>query len=289
MVVTLAVLGGLVFFYFLVSALIANGMIMADRVKPLKTPSDYNLEYEEVSFPSRIDKVNINGWLIKGNGKGTILVMHGGKQCRSDDTINLIGLCSEMALKGYNVLTFDRRSCGTSAVGKFRSRAKFDRDYGGAIDYIQSRYGGNENVFIIGMSIGAAAAISFTSSCNSVKAIVADSCFLSSEVMGRRVMGDKCKLFEVFTPGAAFMGRVICGLPKKGSLELIKKVPCPIMFICGEWDATITAADTKKLKRASCNLADEIWIAENAPHNKAYMKYPKKYVKMVTKFFEDSL
>lgn len=289
MAVALAVLGSVVFFYFLVSALIANGMVMANRVKPLKTPDEYGLPYEEISFPSRVDKVILNGWLIKGRSKSTILVMHGGKQCRSDDTINLIGLCADLAQGGHNVLTFDRRSCGTSGVARLSSRAKFYRDYGGAVDYLRDRYGKESNIFIIGMSIGAAAAINFASHENGIKAIVADSCFISNEVMGRRVMGDKCKLFEIFTPGAILMGRLICGIPKKSSLDLIGNVSCPIMLISGENDIAITPEDTLALKKASSNPLDEIWVAKNAPHNKAYMKYPGEYVKKVLGFFESRL
>ena len=132
MAVALIVLASLTFFYFLVSALIANGMVMSNRVPVTGTPADLGLPYEDVSFNSRDDNVSIRGWYIPGDNKGTIIVMHGGKQCRNDDTMDLLYLCGDLSKKGFNVLTFDRRSCGLSQTARVRSRACFDRDFGGA-------------------------------------------------------------------------------------------------------------------------------------------------------------
>ena len=80
-------------FYLIVSALIANGMAMSRRVPTDKTPASLNLQYQEVSFHSRLDRVLLKGWYIPGQGSSTIIVMHGGKQNRADTTIQLLELC----------------------------------------------------------------------------------------------------------------------------------------------------------------------------------------------------
>jgi hypothetical protein len=54
----------LILFYFVVSALIANGMAMPLRRPIYRTPTSLGVVFEDVSFHSRADNVLLKGWYI---------------------------------------------------------------------------------------------------------------------------------------------------------------------------------------------------------------------------------
>jgi alpha-beta hydrolase superfamily lysophospholipase len=289
MITTLIVLVSLGFFYFLVSTLIANGMAMSNRVPVTGTPADLGLSYIDVSFHSRIDNILIKGWYIPGGDKGTIIVMHGGKQCRNDDTIDLLYLCGDLSRKGFNILTFDRRGCGLSQTARLRSRACFDRDFGGAFDFVLDQNQADEKVFLLGISIGAVSAIVFASRQDGISGIVSDSCFASNYRMGYRVMGQKFPLFKIFTPGSIVMGYLLTGLIRYSAIDRVSFVKSPILLINGGNDMAVPLEDARLLYKASSNEENGIWIVENAGHSLAYRTKPEEYVDKVTAFFSQAL
>ena len=274
-------------FYFLVSALIANGMAMTLRRPINKTPASFGLAFEDVSFRSRIDNVLLKGWYIPSGSGNTIIVMPGGKQNRSDPTIKLLELCVDLSKKGFNILAFDRRGCGQSAASSLRGRSRFDRDFGGAVDYIRNRNGNEENIFLLGISVGAVAALTLAEKDKCIKAIISDSCYASTSEMARRVMGEKCKAFIVFEPGAICMGRLIFGLDKESAIDKVARITCPIFFINGAKDESVPPEDTHRLFKASNNPLDETWIVTGASHSQSYSTYPDEYVKRVIAFLDD--
>jgi len=277
----------LLLFYFLVSALIANGMAMPLRRPINKTPASLGLAFENVSFHSQIDNVLLKGWYIPSGGDNTIIIMPGGKQNRSDPTIKLLELCVDLSKKGVNILTFDRRGCGQSAASSLRGRSRSDRDFGGAVDYIRNRNGPRENIILLGISVGAVAALTFVEKDKYIKAVISDSCYASTSEMARRVMGEKCKAFIVFEPGAICIGRLIFGLDKESAMDKVPQITCPVFFINGAEDESVPPEDTHRLVKASNNPFDEIWIVTGAGHSQSYSTYPDEYVKRVVAFLED--
>jgi alpha-beta hydrolase superfamily lysophospholipase len=284
MIAGLIILASLIAFYFLVSALIANGMAMSHRVPVTKTPSQFGLAYRDVSFYSRNDNTLIKGWYIPGGDNGTIIAMHGGKQCRNDETMDLLKLCCELAKKGFNVLTIDRRGCGLSRTGNIRSRSHFDLDFGGAFDYILNQKEERERIFLLGVSTGAVAAIIFASRQNGISGVVSDSCFASNYRMGSRVMDQKFPIFSIFTPGSILMGYLLTGLRKDNAIDRISQVKCPILFVNGRSDKAVPPDDTILLFKASANRHDDLWIVDGADHSQAYRTRPKDYVDKVAAF-----
>jgi len=270
--------------YFVVSALIANGMAMSARVPIDKTPASLGLPYQDVSFRSRVDGVLLKGWYIPAGGNETIVVMHGGKQSRGDATMQLLELCGDLARKGFNILTFDRRGCGLSEVSRYNARARFERDFGGAVDYIRSRNGSGEKVFLLGVSVGAVAALVFANQKEGISGIVSDSCFTGSYEMGKRVIKQKARVFGIFARGAVWMAKVLCGLEQDGAIDRVGFVACPILFISGAEDEVVPAGDTYQLCQASNNPLDEVWVAPGAKHSQAYSTNPAEYVRKVTDF-----
>ena len=132
------VLAVLVVVYGLIAFLIAQGVTKADRDPQEDHPSNYNLVFEDVDFPSRRGDLALSGWYLPGeNSSPHLIFVHGIGSVRSGD--NAVELASRMVGLGYNVLMFDLRGHGSSEGDKV-SGGYFERwDVLGAFDYLVER------------------------------------------------------------------------------------------------------------------------------------------------------
>ena len=107
-----------------------------------------------------------------------------------------------------------------------------------------------ENIFVFGRSIGTSPAI-YLSSKRKVGALISVSGFTSIRDAAESLVGGFLKLFvnERFT-----------------SVDYIKDVTCPILFIHGQKDALIPFSHSIKLKEA-CKCPYEIHLPEEMTHN----------------------
>ena len=274
--------------YFALSFVAAIFIAKPLNVPISKTPASLGLDYEDVSFRSRVDGLILKGWYIPGVGKGTIIVVHGGKQNRADATMQLIELCGDLAQRGFNILTFDKQGCGESALSGRKERARSEWDVGGAFDYIRARSGSGEEIFLSGISISAIATFVFASQEEGVNGIVSDSCFASTPEMLRRALATVNNVVTVFTPGVAYMGKLIYGFKPISAIDNVGSVSCPILFIHGEADDGVPPEDARRLFAASNNYRDELWIVAVARHSQAYRIDPNRYVDRVAAFLSDN-
>ena len=110
----LASAGGLaviVILYGLVSFLIAQGVTKADRDPQEDHPSNYDLAFEDVEFPSRRGDLTLSGWYLQGEDSSPHLIfVHGIGSVRSGD--NAVNLAAWMAGLGDKVVLFDLRGQG---------------------------------------------------------------------------------------------------------------------------------------------------------------------------------
>ena len=270
-------------FYAIVSFLIANGFAMSDRVPVSVTP---DIAYENISFRSYPDNVLLKGWYIPVAGNKTIIVMHGGKQNRSQPGIGLMDLCLALNKQGYSILTFDRRGCGQSESAKLGARSCLDRDFAGAIRFIKDKKGPRENIYLWGTSIGAVAALSCAAKMDSIRAIVADSCFADIPEMVDRVMKKAFPAFVVFKPGSMYMGRQFMGMEKSNPVDNTSRISCPVLFISGTEDPIIPEEDTYRLFNSSPSPASRIWMVAGAEHSKSFLTCRREYIDRVTSFLK---
>ena len=281
------VVAGLLFIYLLTSFLIANGIAMSLRRSVIMTPASFGLTYEDVEFYSKNDKLLLKGWYIPAGSNKTIIAMPGGKQTREDRSTKMLELCVDLAKRDYNVLVFERRGCGESQAARFKHRSILGRDFSGAIEYIRSRNGDGEHIILLGVSIGAIAAIASARENDDIAAIICDSCFKSIPEMTKRVLANTFKPFMIFKPGSVIMGRLFFGLDKESAIDKVPHINCPILFINGSEDKSVPPYDAYSLMNASDNPSDEIWIADGAKHSQSYMTYPEEYVNRIVRFIID--
>ncbi|MDP4280208.1 MAG: alpha/beta fold hydrolase [Dehalococcoides mccartyi] len=261
---------------------------MPGKTIPATTPAEYNIAYEDVSFESIIDHVSLQGWYMPGEGNTTIIVMHGGRANRADESVGLLELCMELAKRGFNVLTIDRRGCGLSASPSFYNRGHLERDFGGAVEFIRNRNGGKENIFLLGNSIGAQAAFvyAYEYGADVISGIISDSGFARRQSIAARVLNQAAISTGIFAPGALKLGEWVFGLPNLDAVDIVGDINHPILFISGESDLQIPVDATYQLLEASDNPSDEILIVSGAAHNMAYKTSPTEYIDRVSSFIQ---
>lgn len=283
--VILLVLAGLTVFYFLVSALIANGMAASKRVP------HPDLGYQEVHFGNPFDRTTVSGWLIPAEtqtSKGTLIVMHGGKQNRADETIGLLHMCRDVAELGFNVLALDRRGCGDSDTARLNERTKSDRDFHGAIDWVLRR-NPSEKVFLFGTSFAGVAALIHAGKDHRVSGVIADSSFKSSLAMAKRCLHETFPPFKIFAHGAVWTAGPLCGVGDDDAIDAVKSIRCPVLFSGGELDKVVPPSDARDLLEASANPQDELLIVDGAGHSCAYLADRGNYIACLDKFLEKCL
>src|SRR5437588_12754924 len=107
--------------YSALSIYIATRLVYAPQKPLYSTPAALGMQFKYVTFPSREDHVQLQGWFIPGvlpNGnltsQRTIVFVHGSRTNRADQPSGLLNLSVAFARKGFAVLAFDMRGAGES-------------------------------------------------------------------------------------------------------------------------------------------------------------------------------
>ena len=108
---------------------LAKGLTIVDHPTPiLENPSDYNMEFEDVSFPS-MDGTALAAWYIPAKNSDKLIICNHPMTFNrsgfpghlepwnqfSDVRVNFLPLYKALHDAGYNVLTYDLRNHGESA------------------------------------------------------------------------------------------------------------------------------------------------------------------------------
>ena len=144
--------------YVVISLYISTQLIHAPQKPIYATPASLGLQFQYVTFPSRVDHVQLRGWFIPGvlpNGKLTtqraIVFVHGTRTNRTDKAAGLLNLSGAIAKNGFAVLAFDMRGSGESPPAPLSLGYFEQRDVLGAVDFLQS---GSTSLSRVGASSG---------------------------------------------------------------------------------------------------------------------------------------
>jgi hypothetical protein len=132
---------------YLLAAYVVSGMIVRPDRQPVpKTPRDYGLDFEAVAFRSE-DGVELKGWLIAGDAKKLVVMVHvlgltkygsvaSHRSLRKmyDKEIEFIKTARHLHDRGYSVLMFDLRNHGES--GKSPNRGMTGVGLGEHLDVV---------------------------------------------------------------------------------------------------------------------------------------------------------
>lgn len=264
--------------------------------KPItETPAKYGLAYQSIHFTSRVDHVQLSGWLIPAaspSGK-VVIEDHGYGENRSSEPASLPD-AKALHNAGYTVLMFDFRDEGESA-GKQVSVGLYEqRDLLGAVDYAKKL--GYQHIGIIGYSMGASTALEVTAADSSVDATIADSPFsnLYQYLQGHMPRWTHLPNFP-FTPEILWEMRVFDHInahlvnPEKDLQHVLQR---PILLIAGTMDKTVPLSNSKSLYKELKREHDKsasLWIVPGARHIRAYTVEPKRYESRIVRFFNTNL
>jgi len=266
-------------------------LLMRRRVPdPANPPDQYGIDFEEVTFPSRSDKVNIVGWWIPANQpKGTIIMCHGQNGSMDRDTKRMVPLHEA----GFNVLMFDFRAHGRSGGMQVTFGMYEKEDLLGALDYLAEQREITK-VGLFGFSMGAATALITAALSDSVVCLVVDSPFgrLTRSVSGwwRQhgvpiVVAREMARWILATATLRTAGRIDQTDPIRWTVHI---GPRPILYIWGGRDPFVSKREIKRMVSLSAGPT-ETWIVPNVGHRGAYNEDPEVYKRRVVAWFEKYL
>jgi len=138
----------------IMSSMYADSVLYPNRQPVRKTPKDYGMNYEDITFKSD-DGVELKGWLLPGNKDKIIIMTHPGSFTRYgyskkdepltvnfyDKDVEFLATAKRLRDDGYWVMMFDFRNhgqSGKSANGGITGVGLVEyNDVVGAVDYIR--------------------------------------------------------------------------------------------------------------------------------------------------------
>lgn len=258
--------------------------------KPLFSwPDEFNLSYQNVTFPAA-DGVMLKGWWIAAeNSHKTIILMHGWGMNRSGI---LKHTCFLQSI-GYNLFYFDFRALGesggdTSSIGYLELK-----DVQGALRFLQTHYPQQcQKIGLYGLSLGGMVAISEAARNPSIACIVAEAPYYSF----RRVVSRwawlhyRLPYFPLLPIVLHYVRRQLGANPERYSPKytIAKIAPRPLFIIHGRYDNLVPAAHARRLYRQA-GEPKTLWLVPNAKHDKCGEEGGFAYKQKLADFFRTYL
>jgi pimeloyl-ACP methyl ester carboxylesterase len=275
------------------------------RHRPLGQPATVVSDrYQDVAFFSRVDRLRLSGWLFAAEasthqagrqpfnpGSRAAILVHGYNWNRVNEDYGAMDLARDLLSAGYDVLTFDLRSCGLSQGGRFTLGHLEVRDLLGAYDFMVGRGYRPGRMAVIGDSMGAATMLCAAPWLRQVGALVADSCFARLRPLLERSVPASSHLPAFFNPGIFLAGRLFFGLDADLSpLAIVRGLPeRAFLFIHGTADDYVAPSNSEKLKEASANPDSRLCLIPGARHVQGYKQDPGAYLEVLLPFLESQL
>lgn len=246
------------------------------------------IDTHEVWFRS-LDRTRLHGlWLAGREDHPTVVLCHGYFKSTAEPFDVAIALNEA----GYNTFLFDFRACGRSD-GRFTTVGHRETwDVQAAVRFVRERYGCNP-VGVLGISMGAAAAIMAAARTDEVAAVVADSSFAHLEGVMRKKIPDFAPARWMVPLGwlSVLIGELLAGgrLRRVRPVDYVGRIsPRPILFVHGERDSYIPAEQPGELFEAA-GEPKEMWTAPGSDHAVARLDHREEYVRRVLQFFDRHL
>jgi fermentation-respiration switch protein FrsA (DUF1100 family) len=299
--------------YVGISSYIAEQLVYETPKPIVRTPASLGLRFASVTFPSRDDHINLQGWFIPGvlpDGRLTvdrvIVAVHGTRQNRESPGDHLLELTAALARHGLGVLSFDMRGMGESPPAPLSMGALEQRDVLGAVDFLRRgtppmpELGRPRIIGGLGISMGAATVLLAASQEPAIAAVVSDSAYaevvpiLEREITKRSV-APLGRVPGVFAPSALVMARLLYGVDffaARPVATVARIAPRPLFLIHGTADDYVPISNFLELNAAATSGQDAhvtTWIVPNARHAQAFKKTGAEYVTRVVAFFDAAL
>ena len=266
----------------------ASQVISAPRCSRREDPAEWGVPSEEVQFRAP-DGMLIRGWLARGaqpNGPA-LVVAHGHGASRHGSLAH-----AQLLYPRYSVLMPDHRGHGASA-GRYTSIGYLERlDLIGAATHLRAL--GYGPIGVLGISMGAAAAILAAADSTAIDAVIADSSFaclwraVQESARQRGYPGPitaPLAYLACHTAALRLRYRRAFGDPVRavGSIA-----PRPLLIIHGAEDDLIPVESAYQLYTAA-GPGRELWVLPRTGHARALEAAPEAYARRVLEFCERTL
>lgn len=255
------------------------------------TPDMFNLPFEKISFTTS-DEINIKGWFLKQAFpvSSTIIVCHGLGTNKSD----VLPFAGFLFRGGYNILLFDFRGHGESEESICSFGPCEENDLKGAVDYLkQYRPAEAKKIGILGGSMGAAIALSFSKKSPDISAIVSDCSFsdLPSALIHHVHYFYHIPKYPfgyiMLVSYALYFRKNPADFSPVKSLQQNPHLK-GVLLIHGSHDAQILPSNAQKLYDSALCPKDLV-IAPGASHFESYSVLGRQYEEKVLAFFKQYL
>ena len=275
------------------SYVVASGVTSDERGPLDDHPDNYDLEYLDVEFPSRVDKIPLRGWWIPGREPGpTIIMVHGITSNRASD--NALDIALRLRDLGYNLLMFDQRAHGESGGERISGGFHERRDLGGAIDFLKSHGIPESSIGVLGMSMGAGTALLALPGEPGIMAAVLDSPYASADDLIAFEIARTTVFPEwaapIFIPGAKVFARLLYGIDVNALTpeRAIAELDYPTLIIHGTADTRVPYSHGLRVHSAAPK-GSVLWSLEDVGHVDAFAEEPDEYIRRLHDYFSPKL
>jgi fermentation-respiration switch protein FrsA (DUF1100 family) len=231
------------------------------RVPITRSPADYGLKYEEVDFKSP-DGLVLSGWYIPSSNGAVIILCHG----LFDNRTGMLDEAAMLSKHGYGALLFDFRAHGESMGEVTTYGYKEAEDIIGALAFLRNERG-VERIGVLGMSMGAAAAIRAAALSPEIKAVVAVSPYADFGEVARGWIPAKVPYFPfgflIIKFGEWQIGVKLSDIKPIDDVASVS--PRPVFIIHGLDDDVVPSEHASRLHNAALEPKD-LWLIPSAGH-----------------------
>ena len=257
-----------------------------------ETPANFGAQFRDVEFQTS-DGVRISGWLVpSGDKHATIIYSHGLFRSRRE----LLERAMDLSKLGYGALLYDQRNHGASGPARVTLGYNERLDVEAAVRYLREELHTTDKIVLLGISMGASAALLAAAETPDVAAVVSDSSFLSF----KDTVDHHVNMF-LRLPRFPFSNELRFYIQRRAgfdgadlnALEAVKRIgDRPIMFIAAAHDRRMPPAIAEELYQ-SCSSSKRDLLIIDGPgdnvHAHGYQANPKLYVERVSSFLQSAL
>ncbi len=234
---------------------------------PKKTPADYDLPFEPVTFLSK--GVELKGWFIPSKADSAsrppLILAHGW----SSNASQMLPVAQALHSAGYDLLLYDVRGHGASGKDGPITIRKFAEDLIAAIDYLNERPDIDAgHVGVVSHSLGASGAILATSMEPRIRALVSSSAFADPVLLTRRAMrAMRLPRGPFLWLACQFINRWLgINMVEIAPQKRISQIDVPILLIHGGGDRFVPPTDMEALFAQANPKLVQSWVIPRRHH-----------------------
>ena len=232
----------------------------------------------------------VSAWLVRGTaGAPAVVLVHGFKGSREE----MLPWARFIHDAGYNVALFDTRGCGRSAGAVVGLGATEPQDITDVVAAARGIFH-TDRIGLLGISLGAGAAILAAAKDPAISAVIADSAWTDQDALLSRLSFVPVGPARIPLPSygiAAVNALVGTDVTRARPLEVISKIaPRPILLIhSADDDNATTPVEGARQLFAAAGEPKELWVAPSGGHVGAINAFPDEYRARVVAFLRAAL